>query len=283
MDKALDWLRKEGENDEKPFFCYLAITIPHAAMEAPEKDVAPWRKKFPQFEKRKCSYGKSHTTNPAAQFAAMMTILDNEIGQVEALIAELGIDDSTIIMLSSDNGSHKEGGHMPEFFNSNGSLRGHKRDLYEGGVRTPFLVCWPGHVKAGSVSHLLSAHWDTFPTFCEIAGITPPTNLDGISYLPTLLGKTGQKKHSYLYWEFIAQGGKRALRFGKDGEWKAVQLKMSRNPNAAIELYNLKSDPREQHNVAKLHPELIQTVKKAFQKEHIANPRFLFRFEIPKQ
>jgi len=275
----LEWLRNEGRDKEKPFFCYLAITIPHAAMEAPEKDVAPWRKKFPQFEERKCRYGKSHTTNPAAQFAAMMTILDGEIGQVEDLIAELGIDNNTIIMLSSDNGSHKEGGHMPEFFNSNGGLRGHKRDLYEGGVRTPFLVRWPGHIKAGSVSHLLSTHWDTFRTVCEIAGIHPPPNLDGISYLPTLLGEPGQKKHRYLYWEFLEQGGKRALRFGKDGEWKAVQLKMSSNPNANIALYNLKSDPHEDRNVAGEHPELIQTVKKAFASEHIMNPRFRFRFE----
>jgi arylsulfatase A-like enzyme len=281
MDKALTWIKEQAARKDQPFFCYLAITIPHAAMEAPEKDVAPWREKFPQFEKVQCRYGKSRTTNPAAQFAAMMTILDNQIGQLLGTLKESGIDENTIVLFSSDNGAHKEGGHMPDFFNSNGNLRGHKRDLYEGGVRTPFLVRWPGHIKAGSVTHHVSAHWDTFPTLCELTEIEAPKNLDGISYLPTLLETGKQKKHPYLYWEFIAQDGKRALRFGKDAQWKAVQLKMSDNPNAPIALYNLKNDPHEDNDLSKQHPEMIQKVKKVFKKEHILNDRFRFEFETP--
>jgi len=281
MDEALEWIKSQGEK-KTPFFCYLAITIPHAAMEAPEEDVASWRKKFPQFENKKCRYGKSKTTNPAAQFVAMMTILDNGIGELLGTLKELGIDDNTIVLFSSDNGTHKEGGHMPDFFNSNGDLRGYKRDLFEGGIRTPFLVRWPKHIKPGAVSSHISAHWDTFPTLCELAGIKAPEPLDGISYMPTLLGKEGQKKHAYLYWEFIERGGIRALRFGKNGQWKAVQLKMSNNPDAPIALYNLEKDPHEDKDLSKLHPEMIQTVKKAFKKEHELNGRFKFKYEQEK-
>ncbi|NWK55296.1 arylsulfatase [Verrucomicrobiaceae bacterium N1E253] len=278
MDECLAWIKEQGSDKKAPFFCYLPITIPHAAMHVPEKYAAPFRKKFPQFENKIGRYAGPNVRNPAAMFAGMMTLLDEDIGRLMSLIKDLGIDDNTVVMFTSDNGAHREGGHMPDFFNSNGGMRGHKRALSEGGIRTPLLVRWPGTIKAGSKSEHISAHWDVFPTLCEISGTETPGGLDGISYLPELLGKP-QKKHAYLYWEFMEQGGKRALRFGKDGQWKAIQLKASKNKDAPIALYNLKKDPREEKDVSKQHPELIDTVKKTFDKARTTNDTFKFNWE----
>lgn len=275
MDECLKWIK--AKKDE-PFFCYLPVAIPHAAMHVPEKYAAPFRKKFPQFENKIGRYAGPKVKNPAAMFAGMMTLMDEDIGRLMTLLKELGIDDNTIVMFTSDNGAHREGGHMPDFFNSNGGMRGHKRALSEGGIRTPLIVRWPGKIKPSSVSDHISAHWDLFPTLCELSGTQTPDGLDGISYLPELLGKE-QAKHAYLYWEFLEQGGKRALRFGKDGQWKAIQLKVSKDKDAPIALYNLKTDPRELKDVSKQHPELVDTVKKTFKKAHTRNDRFSFPWE----
>ena len=143
----------------------------------------------------------------------MMTQLDEHVGRILALLEELELDQKTLVMLTSDNGPHKEGGHRPEFFDSNGPLRGHKRDLYEGGIRAPLLARWVGKIASGARSDHISAHWDMLPTFCELAGIEVPEATDGISMVPTLLGQPEQQRpHDYLYWEFYEQGGKRAVR-----------------------------------------------------------------------
>ncbi|NIP92825.1 MAG: sulfatase-like hydrolase/transferase, partial [Akkermansiaceae bacterium] len=225
MEKGLEWIRIRGKKDG-PFFAYFPVTIPHAAMHVPEKYARPFRRKFDEYEKRVGKYGKNkpYATNPAAQFAGMMTALDEGVGRILELLEELGIDEKTIVMLSSDNGPHKEGGHMPRFFNSSGGLLGFKRDLYEGGIRCPLVVRWPGRVPPGVTRDHISAHWDVFPTLCELAGTRLPDNLDGISFLPTLMGKIRQKEHEYLYWEFFEGGGKRAARIGK---WKAVQNRVN--------------------------------------------------------
>ena len=174
MDQALEFVRA---NREQPFFLFLPVTIPHAAMHAPEHYVAPFRKKFPQFEDKIGTYRGPEVKNPIAAFAGMMTLMDEGIGDLMALLRELKLDEKTLVLLSSDNGPHQEGGHEPDFFDSNGPLRGHKRDLYEGGVRAPLIARWPGHIEAGSTSDLISAHWDMLPTFCELAGAdTPPRN-----------------------------------------------------------------------------------------------------------
>jgi arylsulfatase A-like enzyme len=270
MAEGLDWIRKQKDG---PFFAFFPVTIPHAAMHVPEKYAKPFRAKFPEFEDITAQYGnnKPHSTNPAAQFAGMMTVLDESVGEILALLAELGLDDNTIVMISSDNGPHKEGGHLPDYINSNGGLRGYKRDLYEGGIRAPLLARWPGQVKAGTTSDLISAHWDLFPTCCELAGVEPPANLDGLSILPTLLGKE-QKKHDYLYWEFHEQHGKRAIRAGN---WKAVQLDMNRTPQP-IELYDLKNDPAEQHNVAASHPAVVARLQQLMNAAHTDSHGYSF-------
>jgi arylsulfatase A-like enzyme len=151
-----------------------------------------------------------------------------------------------------------EGGADPEFFKSSGPLRGFKRDLYEGGIRVPMLARWPGMIKAGTTSDHISAFWDFLPTFCELAGIKKPDNIDGISFLPTLLGRNDhQQKHEYLYWEFHEGGKKQAIRMG---DWKGIRLYVARNPNAPIELYNLKDDLAEENNIATQHPEIVEKI-----------------------
>jgi arylsulfatase A-like enzyme len=247
-------------------------------MHVPEEYAAPFRKKFPEFENKVGRYGnnKPFARNPAAQFAGMMTALDHGIGRVLKSLEEHGIEENTIVLLSSDNGPHKEGGHMPDYFNSNGGLRGHKRDLYEGGIRCPLLVRWPGKVKAGSTSDHISAHWDLFPTFCELAGTKTPRNLDGISFLPALLGRK-QKQHEYLYWEFFEGGGKRAVRIGK---WKAVQNQLTRKgQDAPVEIYDLMTDRAEKNNLATRKPELIARARDIFKQAHTPSQIWKFKWE----
>ena len=275
MDRAVEWI---DNHHKAPFFCFLPVTIPHAAMHVPEKYAAPFRRKFPEFENKVGRYGNNRpfARNPAAQFAGMMTALDHGIGRVLKSLEKYGIEENTIVLLSSDNGPHREGGHMPDYFNSNGGLRGHKRDLYEGGIRCPLLVRWPGKVKAGSTSDHISAHWDLFPTFCELAGTETPRNLDGISFLPTLLGKK-QEQHEYLYWEFFEGGGKRAVRIGK---WKAVQNQLTRKgQNASVEIYDLTTDRAEKNNLATRKPELIARARDIFKQAHTPSQIWKFKWE----
>jgi arylsulfatase A-like enzyme len=230
------------------FFLYLPYTIPHAnnelgrksgnGMEIPSD--APYTKEsWPQPEKNK---------------AAMITRLDRDIGILLAQLKKLNIDDNTIIFFTSDNGPHKEGGVDPKFFNSSGGLRGIKRDMYEGGIRVPMIVRWPGKIPAGKVSDQVWAFWDFLPTAAEIAREKAPENIDGISMLPTLLGQKQTNQHEFLYWEFHEKGTKQAVR---TGDWKAVRL----GPKEPLELYNLKTDLTETNNVAADHPEIVSKIE----------------------
>jgi arylsulfatase A-like enzyme len=180
----------------------------------------------------------------------MITHLDRAVGQVLARLKELKLEDDTVVLFSSDNGPHKEGGADPLFFKSAGPLRGHKRDLTEGGIRVPMIVRWPGRIKAGAVSDQVWAFWDVLPTLAELAGVKPPGDLDGISVAPTLLGQGEQKQHAFLYWEFHERGFQQAARMG---DWKAIRVKQ----NGPLELYDLKKDVGEAKNVAAAHPNVV--------------------------
>ncbi len=271
-DEGLDFIR---ENKDQPFFAFFPVAIPHAAMHAPESYIAPFREKFPEFENKIGKYAGPEVKNPIAAFAGMMTLVDEQVGQIIALLKELDLDERTIVMLSSDNGPHREGGHDPDFFDSNGPFRGYKRDLYEGGIRAPLIARWPGKISPGSTSDLISAHWDMLPTFCELAGAKTPDTIDGISLVPTLLGDDDkQQPHEFMYWEFHERGGKRAVRFG---DWKAVQLNLNKKQRGEIELYHLPSDRGEQKNVAAEHPELVAKAKAIMLSAHQPSEHWKFK------
>jgi arylsulfatase A-like enzyme len=246
-EEALGFVEKNKGN---PFFLYLAFTIPHANDEAGNKGM-----EVPSLG----PYADKNWPEPQKAHAAMITRMDSDVGRLMARVKELKLDNDTLVMFSSDNGPHKEGGGDPAFFNSSGPLRGYKRALYEGGIRVPLIARWPGRIKAGSVSHHVSAFWDFLPTCCELVGIKPPEGIDGISMLPTLLGKPGeQREHEYLYWEFHEQGKRQAVRMG---DWKGIRQNVAKNPNGPIELYNLKNDIGEKDNVAARHPEIVAKIE----------------------
>ena len=277
MDEAFSFVR---ENKEAPFFIYLAVAIPHAAMQVPEPYAKPWREKFPQFEEKIGRYAGTEVNNPIATFAGMMTLLDDGVGELLALLDELDLDENTIVMLSSDNGPHQEGGHEPDFFDSNGPFRGHKRDLSEGGIRTHMLARWPGKIAPGSVTDHVSAHWDVLPTTMDLAGAGTPADISGISFLPTLLGEGGQKEHDYLYWEFYERGGKKAARWG---DWKALQLNVNQSLDSPIEIYDLSKDPGEENNLAEVRPDLVTRAKEIFAEAHVPSPDWEFKNPKPKK
>ncbi|MGD2095423.1 MAG: sulfatase-like hydrolase/transferase [Phycisphaerales bacterium] len=245
-EEALTFVEK---NNKGPFFLYLAYTIPHANNEAGQKGM-----EVPSLE----PYAEEKWPDAQKGHAAMITRMDRDIGKLMEKLKSLGLDNNTLVMFSSDNGPHKEGGADPSFFRSYGPLRGYKRDLYEGGIRVPMIARWPGRIKPGSVTDHVSAFWDFLPTCCELAGTEPPQDIDGISFLPTLLSRDSeQKKHEFLYWEFHEQGKKQAVRMG---DWKGVRLNVAKDPDGPIELYNLKDNIAEKNNIADAPPEIIAKI-----------------------
>jgi arylsulfatase A-like enzyme len=270
-DECLKFIQKNKDN---PFFCYVPFTIPHAAMQSPEKRIAPWRKKFPEFEKMTGRYGGTTITNPIAAFAAMMEHMDEDVGRILNLLEELNIDENTLVIFTSDNGPHKEGGHKPDFFDSNGPLKGYKRDLYEGGIRVATMAWWPGKIEPGTSSSHIAAGWDLMPTLCELSGTPAPDGLDGVSFAPTLLGQAqGQEKRQYLYWEFHEQGGKQAVRMGK---WKGIRLNVRKDPNSSIELYDLSKDIGENNDISSKYPQIVSKMETAMKDSHRGNLIFPF-------
>ncbi|MBP9601431.1 MAG: arylsulfatase [Lutibacter sp.] len=277
--KAIEFLEK---NKDTTFFMYVPTVIPHAELVAPEAIMAKHRGKYPPEKKYEGVDGGPEyrlgfyesQDEPHAAFAAMIEIMDTQVGEIMAKVKELGIEDNTIIVFASDNGPHTEGGADPAYFKSSGPLKGTKRDLYEGGIRVPMIIKWPGKIKEGTKTDLVSAFWDVFPTFSEIAGIAVPTNLDGISFLPTLLNKPeAQKQHEYLYWEFHEKGGRQAVRKGK---WKAVKYNVLKQPNAPIELYDLSQDVGEKNNIASKHPEIVKDMERILKEARTPSDVFTF-------
>jgi len=247
------------ENKDKPFFMYYPSIIPHAELFAPEDYMAKYRGKLlPEISYEGVDSGSGYKngaygSQPEAHaaFAAIVTYLDMQVGEIIAKLKELRIYDNTIIIFSSDNGPHKEGGADPDYFNSNGPLKGYKRDVYEGGIRVPMIAVWNGKITKGCTSDHISAFWDVMPTIAEITGMQVPVSIDGISFLPELLGKK-QPEHEYLYWEFHELGGRKALR---KGDWKLAINNVSIPEKTSIELYNLANDIGEENNLADQFPE----------------------------
>ena len=244
------------DNKEKPFFLYMALTLPHADLDVPEEYIKPYIGKLGPEKAYPKGYFNAQPT-PKAAFAGMISLMDKDVGGILDLLKELKLDKNTIVMFSSDNGVHSEAGFHPEALNSNGDYRGYKRDIYDGGIHSPHIAWFPGKIKAGSVSNHISAFWDFLPTAVELAGAEVPKNTDGISYLPELTGKV-QKKHEYLYWHILEHGVCRAIRAG---DWKLVQTKIKKNPDAPFELYNLKNDKSESKNLADQYPEKVAELK----------------------
>jgi arylsulfatase A-like enzyme len=203
----------------------------------------------------------------------MVTLLDKQVGEVLAKLKELGLGKNTLVIFTSDNGPHLEGGADPDYFDSNGPLKGYKRDLYEGGIRVPMIAFWEGKIVAGSKSDHVSAFWDFLPTAAELAGIQIPGNIDGISYLPALLKKE-QQQHDYLYWEFHEKGGRKALR---KGDWKLVQYDVFNPEKTTTELYNLATDIGEEKNVAEENPEVVKELLTLINSARIESEDFPFR------
>jgi len=268
-DHALQFVH---DHRDRPFFMYLPYTIPHAELRVPEDEIIQSYRAlgWPETPYYGSHYGDQPT--PHAAFAAMIARMDRDIGRLLSLLKTLGLEEDTVVMFSSDNGPHSEGGADPTFFNSRGGLRGKKRDLYEGGIRVPFIVRWPGRVRAGAVSDHISAFWDVLPTCAELIDVPAPADLDGVSFLPELLGRS-QREHEYLYWEFHEQGGKQALR---QGDWKAVRLNMKTVADPPVQLYNLRTDPTESTDVAAQHPAVAQRLKALMQQAHV--PSSIFKF-----
>jgi arylsulfatase A len=274
-------------NKDHPFFLFYPTTIPHAELFAKEEYLKKFRGKFEPENKfkgtddgpafRKGPYGSQPEAHAA--FAAMVTELDDYVGEILKKLKELGLENNTIVIFASDNGPHLEGGADPDYFNSNGEYRGYKRDVYEGGIRTPMLAKWPGKIKAGSINDHISAFWDVLPTFAEIAGTKTPQGLDGISFLPSLLGKR-QKEHEYLYWEFHEQGGKTAIRAGK---WKAVVLNADDPGETETELYDLSADPGEEKNISSLNNEVVKKLERLMKESHSKSDEFPFRYETTEK
>ncbi|MCA9047491.1 MAG: arylsulfatase, partial [Planctomycetaceae bacterium] len=269
-NEVLSYIRERAsaEHRDQPFFLYYALNVPHANNEGGRHNPGPEKgMEVPDFG----PYADRDWPGPEKGFAAIMNNIDRDIGRILDELKTQGLEDDTIVMFSSDNGPHQEGGHHMEFFNSNGRLRGRKRDLYEGGIRVPMIVRGPSRIRAGVVSDRLSGFQDVLPTLAGFAGAAVPKNADGISLVPELTGRGSQRNHDFLYWEFSEQQGKRAI---IQGNWKLVQLKVSTETAPPFELYNLATDESEEQDVAADHPELVHNLAKLMDTAHVRNETY---------
>jgi len=255
-DEMLKFIR---ESKEKPFFVYYPTVIPHLALQVPEEDLNRYKGKWPETPYKGKSY-LPHPT-PKACYAAMISFMDRQVGRIMKLLKELNLDDNTVVLFTSDNGTTFLKDQVDyEFFNSVGPLRGLKGSLYEGGIRVPMVVRWPGKIKARTVSDHLAAHYDALATLADIAGAKAPNDTDGISFVPTLLSQPDkQKKHDYLFWDFAGYGGQLAVRMGK---WKGIKRDLRKKPDVPLELYDLENDVSEKNNMAEEYPKVVASIEK---------------------
>ncbi len=277
--RAMEWISRQKA--DKPFVAFLTYTIPHAELVQPDDSLLEqYRNKGDFFQDRTwggdANSRYNATTHVHAQFAAMISRLDAYVGELMQLLREKGMDDNTLVIFTSDNGPHREGGADPDFFGRDVHIRGIKRDCLEGGIRIPFIVWWPGHVAAGSTSDHQLAFYDVMPTFAELIGLRNYEKkyrnrhlrndyFDGISFLPTLMGdKKSQKEHPFLYWEF-AETDQLAVR---EGDWKMVVR------SGVPSLYNLSADIHEDHDLAGEYPDIVRRLIRLILREHTDHSLF---------
>ena len=292
-ERTLDFITR---HQDTAFFLFVPTIIPHAELFAPQEymdlflnrtSAEPpftYTSKFEPETPYKGIDDPSHPrfkvggygsqAYPRAAFAAMVKLLDDQVGEIMAKLEELGLAENTLVIFTSDNGPHVEGGADPDFFNSNGPFQGYKRDLYEGGIRVPMVARWPAKIKAGTKTDHISAFWDVLPTLAEATGAPVPENNDGISFLPTLMGEE-QQAHEHLYWEFHEQQGKQAVR---KGDWKAIKLNALK-PQPDFLLFNVKEDPKESTNLAAEYPDILEELIRLMNSERTEDPEWPFLSE----
>lgn len=254
-ERALKYIR---DNKDNPFFFYAAYTLPHFS----SKDEDPDGFAVPSTE----PYSEKDWDEKTKKYAAMVHMLDRDVGRIVDLIEDLGLTEETLIIFTSDNGGHST---IEEQIDTNGPLRGHKRDLTEGGIRVPFIARWPGKIPAGQTSDEIVTFWDMMPTFAELAGAEPPSNIDGISVADALMGGQVENPHEYLYWDYghCRDRYDQAVRMRK---WKGIRL----GQNAEIQLYNLENDLGEEHNIADKHPDIVKRIAEIMEKAFEPNDRY---------
>ncbi|MGH9339935.1 MAG: arylsulfatase [Acidobacteriota bacterium] len=268
--KALDFIRR---NKERPFFAYLPYILPHVELVVPEDSEHPYRDQFPKVSILDSREGYIGSDHGYATYAGMISRLDRQVGEVMALLKELNLEEDTLVIFTSDNGAQggQRWGQLVEFFDGTGGLRGSKGEVYEGGIRVPLIAHWPGRIEAGSVTDHVCYFADVMPTLAEVAGAKPPQEIDGISFLPTLLGQEGQQTHPYLYWahyqSYAERPSSQAVRMGN---WKGVQPA----PDAPLEVYDLESDVAETRDVSQDNPEVTEQIGAAMQQAFTERRRF---------
>ena len=267
-EQALKFIR---DNKDKPFYAMLTYTLPHAELNLPHDSIYQMYENAFEEVPYDGKMGYHPSEKPYASFAAMVTRLDKYVGDVMAELKELGLDKNTIVIFTSDNGPHREGGANPDYFQSYGPLKGVKRDVYEGGIRVPMIAWGPEKIKAGVKSEHISAFWDVMPTLAELTGVTLPEAGDGISFLPTLLSEGEQKQHDYLYWEFHELNGREALR---SGNWKLIRQPVV--GETILELYDLSSDIHEDNNLSQQNPEKVKELEVLMDGARTESPLFNF-------
>ena len=245
---ASETLKFIVQNKDRPFFCYAAWTPPHGDFVIPENPF----------------FGQKPWTEEVRNYAAMVALVDKDVGRVMQKLKDLGIDEKTLVIFSSDNGANLE---FIESLGSTGGLRGYKRLLYEGGTRTPFIARWPGKIQPGKTSDVLTSFVDFLPTAADLAGVPAPKGVDGHSIVPTLLGSGQQEPRESLYFEIYEPYFQQAVRMG---DWKGYRL----GTKAPLELYDLKADPAEQQNIAAAHPDIVHQIETIMAKEHTPSPHY---------
>ncbi|MEM6840736.1 MAG: arylsulfatase [Bacteroidota bacterium] len=260
VDEALEFLEQDRSN---PFFLYLALTIPHANNEARNQGM-----EVPDYG----IYADRDWPEAQKGTAAMISRMDKDIGRIVEMLKAQGIEENTLILFTSDNGPHREGGNDPDYFDSNGPLQGIKRAMHEGGIRVPFIARWPAHTPAGVTADHIGYFGDMMATFAELAKTDYPENTYSVSIAPTLLGQSeNQRRHNYLYWEFYEQGSRQAVRMGN---WKGIREPML---TGDIQLFNLENDIGEANDVASQNPEVVEDIIRIMDEAHEPSPNWVVK------